>query len=331
MRVGMRPLVGVLLGALIWSPTMAAEKREAAPPAAPEGTAGGTSGRSPVQIQGEIPVRPELQVFQGVKGWLVNGQEIKLDQVKDRAVMYHGPFVLQDMVIEMLLEQQASKRGLTASDAEIDQKIEQLRQEGGLTSEAALDFYLRRMAYTRGWMRQKARDYVLMEKVLGDQVYVSDKEVTAFFDQYRDQYRRPESVDFRVIVLPTEKDAQSARNQISSGRSFQQVAKDLATPDEKSLAGELRTYERGGRPLPQEVDAVLFTAPLDQVVGPISSGGSYYLLKVERKRDAYQFSLDEVQDTIKTQLRKQKLEQGVWPKWVEAQLSGAEIETEKAP
>ncbi len=141
MRAGLRLLVGVLLGALIWSPVMAAEKPEAAP-AAPAGTVGETAARTPVQIQGEIPVRPELQIFQGVKGWLVNGQEIKLDQVKDRAVAYHGPYVLQDMVVEMLLQQQADKRGLTASDAEIDKKIEQLRQEGGLTTEAARRFLL---------------------------------------------------------------------------------------------------------------------------------------------------------------------------------------------
>jgi parvulin-like peptidyl-prolyl isomerase len=346
-------LMSILLGSIIWSSALAAEKpaatdsaaanktaatekvapaekAPAAAPTAPEGNAAGAAERTPVKVQGDIPLRPELQVFQGVKGWLVNGKEIRLDEVKERAVMYHGPYVLQHMVVELLLDQEAKRRNLTVSDPEIDQKIQELRQEGGLTTDTALDFYLRRNGYTRSWLRQKARDYVLIEKALGDQVYVSDKEVAGFYQQFQDQYKRPESVEFRVIMLPTEKDAQAALAQIRSGRTFQQVAKDLAPADEKPVAGELYPYQRGGRPLPPELDAVLFTAPLDQVVGPIKSGGSFYVLKVEKKRDAYQFSLDEVKDTIRTQLRKQKLEQGVWPNWVETQLSGAEIETEKA-
>jgi len=327
MRRVMRLLGWGLLGVLICSPALAAAA-QAPPPAAPAAAEG--AERQPVSVQGDIPLRPELQVFQGVRGWLVNGKEVKLDEVRDRAVLYHGPYVLQEMVVEMLLGQEAKRRGITVTDAEVEEKIKELRQEGGLMTEAALDFYLRRMGYTRGWMRQKAYDYVLIEKVLGDQVYVSDKEVAAFYNQFRDRYRRTESVDFRVLVQPTEKDAQAALAQMRSGRTFQQVAKDLAPADEKPTAGELHSYERGQGPMPAELEAVLFTAPLDQVVGPIKSTGGYYLLKVAKKRDAYQFSLDETKDTIRTQLRKQKLEQGVWPNWVQAQLNGAEIETLKA-
>jgi len=344
MRLVTRLLGLVLLGALICPPLSAAgaaagsQKNGSAPAASSDKAAGKAATaenaeRTPVKIAGDILMRPELQAFQGVRGWLVNGREIKLDEVKDRAIIYHGPFVLQDMVIGMLLEQEAKRRGVTVKDSEVDDKVKEVRQEWGVTSEAALDFYLRRNGHTRGWLRQKAYDAVMMEKVLGDQVYVSDKEVAAFFDQYRDQYRRPEAVDFRVIVLPTEKDAQAALSQIRSGRTFQQVAKDLVPADEKPLAGELRTSNRGQQGMPPELDAVLFSAPLDQVVGPIKSatpaGTGYYLLKVEKKRDAYQFTLDETRDIIRTQLRKQKLEQGVWPNWVQAQLSGAEIETLK--
>ena len=296
-----------------------------------EAPAQGTAGNAPVKVAGEVPMRPELQVFQGVRGWLVNGQEIKLEDVRNRALLYHGPYVLQDMVAELLLQQEAKARGITVSEAEVDEQIKNLRLEWGLTSDVALDYYLRTSRVTPGWLREKARDYVLMEKVLGDQIYVSDKEVERFYDQYRDQYRRPESVDFRVISLAGEKEAQAALDQLRKGRNFREVAKELASADEKAGAGELHSFERGQRmSLPPEIEAVLFTAPLDQVVGPIKAANSYHLLRVEKKSDAYQFSLAEVRDTIRTQLRKEKLEQAVWPKWIQARLGGAEIETLKA-
>jgi len=293
-------------------------------------TAEAAAGSPKVTVAGEIPIRPELEVFQGVRGWMVNGQEVKLDDVRDRAVLYHGPFILQDMVCEVLLQQEAKQRGITATEAEVDSKIQEVRNEMGLTSDATLDFYLRRSRLTAGWLRDKARDYVLIEKVLGDQVYVSDKDVESFYNQYRDQYLRPESVDFRAISLPTEKEAQAALVQIRSGKSFQQVAKQVALPEEKATAGDLHSFEKGQRGLPPEVEAVLFSAPLDQVAGPIKTGSYYNLLRVEKRRDAYQFSLAEVRDTIRTQLRRQKLEQAVWPKWIEARLGGATIEALKA-
>jgi len=314
-------LTGLSLTALAPSHLCAAEQT---PPQA------GSEG-SPVTVVGEVAMRPEFQVFEGVRGWLVNGQEIPLAAVRDHAILYHGPYILQDLVCETLLEQEAKRRGVTVTDQEIDAQIKQLRTEMGLVSDAALDFYLRRTRVTPGWLRDKARDYVLVEKVLGDQVYVSDKEVERFYEQFREQYRRPEAVAFRIVSLPSEKDAQAALTQLRSGRKFQEVAKEIASPEEKPVAGELLSYERGQpSSIPAEIEAVLFTAPLDQVVGPIKSGNAYYLIRVEKKVDAYQFSLAEVKDTIRTQLRKRKLEQAVWPQWIRAQLGGAEIEVLKA-
>ncbi len=285
----------------------------------------------PPQIGEELPTRPELQAFQGVRGWLVNGTEIKLDEVRDRAVLYHGPYVLQDMVAELLLQDEAQRRGVTVSDAEVDEKIKELRAEGGLITDMALEYYLRKSRVTPGWLREKARAYVLMEKLLGEQVYVSDREVEALYNQFRELYRKPEAVDFRVISVPNEKQAQAALAELRGGRSFQQVAQELAAPENKAAAGDIHTYEKGQRiSLPPELEAALFAAPLNQVAGPIKAANFYHLIRVEKKSDAYQFSLDEVRETVRDQLRKQKLEQAVWPNWIKAQLAGAEIETLKA-
>jgi foldase protein PrsA len=312
----------MLLAGMAWA--LALSAGWGAEPTAPE------AGRQPpVKVAGEIPMRPEFQVFQGVRGWLVNGQEIKLDDVRNRAVLYHGPYVLQDLVAEALLEQEAKRRGISMTEAEIEDQVRQFRQELDMTSDAALDFYLRQSRVTMGWLRAKARAYGLMQKVLGGQVYVSDREVADFYQRYHDQYLRPASVQFRLISVGTEKEANAALVQLTkSGKSFQQVAKELAgSAEARAVAGELHSYSQGQRALPPELEAALFTAPLEQVVGPMKAGNAYHLLRIEKKTDAYQFSLEEVRDTIRTQLRKQKLETRVWPDWIAAQLKAASIET----
>ena len=54
--------------------------------------------------------------------------------------------------------------------------------------------------------------------------------------------------------------------------------------------------------------------------------GSHYLIRVEKKIDPHQFTLDEIRDVIRKQLQRQKLEQVVWPNWIREQLEKARIE-----
>jgi len=276
----------------------------------------------------EIPMRPELEAISGVRGWMVNGEEIPIEALSERTVLYYGPYILQDMVAAELLRQEAERRGLTVTEEEVQAKIAAAREELGLRSDAALSSYLRANRLTMSRFEGTARDYMLMEKVLSEMVYVSDQEVERWYNANAALYSRQESVSFRIIRVNSEQAAQETLQQLRQGRSFQEVAAEAAVDArERAFAGELQTYVRGQRPaLPRDFEAALFSAPLNQVVGPIQVAESYYLIRVERKTDARQFTLDEVRDLIRTQLRRQKLEQVVYPNWIRMQLAAAEIQ-----
>jgi len=298
-----------------------------APAGAASEAAESASEKPPVQVLGEVPMRPEVQDLSGVRGWRVNGDEITVEDVRDAAVRDHGPYILHDMVCVLLLEQEAKRRGITVTDEEIDAKLKALLEAEGVSTQPALDRYLRARRVTPAWLREKARGYLLMEKVLSDQVYISDRDVERFFNQYRDFYRRGDTVSFRIISVPTEKAAQDALAALRAGRSFETVAKECAPPENQAVAGQLHEYERGRGPgLAPELEAAIFSAPLNQVVGPIKANDFYHLVRVEKKIDAHQFTLDEVREQIRSQLRTQKLEQEVWPRWIAQHLKDAKIE-----
>ncbi len=283
----------------------------------------------PVAVVGEVKWRPELEKITGVKGWVINGQEITMEAVRDRAALFHGPSVLQDMVAEVLLQQEAKRRNITLTDREIEAKVTALREELSLRSEASFQRFLQMQRATPDWFTAKARSYALLEKVLAEQVYVSDREVESYFKRNQALYRRAETVGFRVISFADKASAEAALETIRKGKSFEQVAKEVAaTPAEREVAGELQFYERGQQTLPPEIETALFAAPLNQVTGPLNLMGAYYLIRVEKKIDPHQYTLDEpqVRDSIRDQLRKQKLEQVVWPNWIADQLQNAKLE-----
>jgi len=122
--------------------------------------------------------------------------------------------------------------------------------------------------------------------------------------------------------------ADAAVQQLRQGRAFKDVAQEAArTPAERAVAGELQLYERGQqRRLPPELDAVIFASPLNQVLGPIAVQNVYYLFRVEKRMDPHQFTLEEVRPIIREQLRRQKLEQVEWPRWIRSQLANADIQ-----
>ncbi len=288
---------------------------------------GGEPERGRVGVVGEVELRPELETVMSARGWVVNGEEIPLDAVRDRTLAFHGPYVLQDMVAEVLLEQEAKRRRIAVTDEDVRRKVADLREELGIRSEAAFQSFLRAQRATPEWFYSKARSYVLMEKVLSDQVYVDDREIESLYRVNQERYRRQEMVAFRGMRFLDKASAEAALAAVREGRSFQEVAKETAlTPAEKAVAGELQYYERGQQSLPPEFEAALFAVPLNQVAGPVEIRGSFYLLRVEKKIDPHQFTLEEIRDVIRRQLQRQKLEQVVWPNWIRDQLEKARIE-----
>ena len=320
-----RIIAGVVLLAAAVLPVEAQDT-----PAAPA-----TEGRAwpPVAVEGEVQLRPELRDFSGVQRWRVNGQEITLDDVKARALLFQGPYVLQDVLAATLLEQEAKRRGISVTEEQVEAQIGALREQLGLRSEHALDFHLRQHRMTREGFRQQAREYLLLTKVLGDRVYVSDAEVGRFYREFGDVlYSRGERVAFRIISFNTEEAARAGLQEMSRGKNFVEVARAQAlSPAERAVAGELNWYERGQQPaFPPDFEAVLFATQLNQVVGPIKAVNRYHLVRVEKKSDPYQLTLEEVRENIREQLRRRDLEQVVWPRWIGEQLANAEIEVIRA-
>ncbi len=291
------------------------------------------SSQPPVVFGRQIRVPRAVETVTGVKGWVVNGETITMDQARDRAMAFYGPYVVRDLVAATLLHQEAKQRGITVSDAEVEAKVKEMRQEQGLSDDGSFERYLASQRKTKAWFYDKVRDYVLIEKLLADRVHVSDREVADFYNRFRQAYYRPASVSFRAMSFTSEAAAQAALAELRKGKSFQEIAKRNATSAvEKAVAGELRTYQKGQQPpLPPEIEAALFSAPLAQVIGPLKTtyqGQDYYhLFRVESKRDEHQFTLDEAKEIIRAEIKRRKLEEEVYPRWLETALSGASIET----
>tara|TARA_R110002049_G_scaffold252264_2_gene427390 strand:+ start:117330 stop:117611 length:282 start_codon:yes stop_codon:yes gene_type:complete len=87
----------------------------------------------------------------------------------------------------------------------------------------------------------------------------------------------------RHILVDSEEQCNELKNQISQGSDFAEVAKQHSKCPSGSSGGELGEFGPGM--MVKEFDEVVFSAPLNEVQGPVKTQFGYHLLEVTARSD----------------------------------------------
>jgi peptidyl-prolyl cis-trans isomerase D len=158
-------------------------------------------------------------------------------------------------------------------------------------------------------------------------IKVGQPEVAAYYDQHRDEYRVPEQVNVRQILIKTplagadgkvdakgvddaRKKGEEALRQLKAGAKFEDIAKKYSDDPSGKTGGSIGWVRRGGFPVP-EVDKAAFSLAKGANSDLINAGYAFVILHVDDKQDAHAKTLDEVRDQIEPVIRAQKASQAV--------------------
>jgi len=185
-------------------------------------------------------------------------------------------------------------------------------------------FYTRSKAtYNNAIPEKRKIEYAVLDKskVLAE-VQVTNDDLRSYYDQHRDQYRVPEEVKVRHILIKTpptgadgkvddqaveqaHKKAQDVLKQLKAGGKFDDLAKKYSDdPGSGKQGGDLGWIGRG-RTVP-EFEKAAFALPKGQVSDPVKSSFGFHIIQVEDKHDAHVKTLDEVKSEIEPLIRQQK-------------------------
>ncbi|OXR49934.1 MULTISPECIES: peptidylprolyl isomerase [unclassified Pusillimonas] len=87
----------------------------------------------------------------------------------------------------------------------------------------------------------------------------------------------------RHILVQSEDTANQLKTAIENGADFAQVAKENSLCPSSAQGGELGSFGRGA--MVPEFDAVVFSAPVGVVQGPVKTQFGYHLLEVTERND----------------------------------------------
>lgn len=87
----------------------------------------------------------------------------------------------------------------------------------------------------------------------------------------------------RHILVDTEEQCITLKEQIESGEDFAEIAKKHSNCPSKMQGGALGSFGRGQ--MVQEFDEVVFSAELNKVQGPVKTQFGYHLVEVTNRAE----------------------------------------------
>jgi parvulin-like peptidyl-prolyl isomerase len=258
------------------SKTTAPSQAAAAPSVAP------TQGPAAARVNGKPIPSAELEKEVAHRQSELTKQGMNLDTPEGQAALTEmRRQVLEGMIEQELVDQEAAKLGITVSQAELDAAINQsIADSGGMD---AFNKYLTNVAgMTVDEFREGQREGMLWQKVM--------EHVT------RNVPMTGEQVHARHILLNTKAEAEAVLAQLRAGADFavlaQRYSKDTIT---SAAGGDLGWFPRGGL-----FDAALEKAAFDLQPGQISGvvqsdlGGQvvYHIVQVIERDPAHALSDD---------------------------------------
>ena len=170
--------------------------------------------------------------------------------------------------------------------------------------------------------KRKAR-YILIDTAkLAASVPVTQADLQAYYNQHQDEFRIPETVTVRHILIKTptpgpdgkvdpkgveaaKAKAEDVQKQLKAGASFDELAKKYSEdPGSASNGGLLPPITRG-RTVP-EFEQAAFTTPKGQTTDIIRTSYGFHIIRVEDKQTARVKPLDEVKAQIEPAIKQQK-------------------------
>ena len=208
---------------------------------------------------------------------------------------------LSDLLDQKWIEGEAADHGITASDREIDDALQQTIQEN-FKSQADFQKFIDESGFTPEDIDNRIRLQVLSQKIQAEVTDnadpVSDDDVKDFYDQNRSQFDQPEQRNIRVVLNKDKAQADKALAELQSDNSdtsWNKIAAQFSTDTNSKDKGGIRESVTPGL-LPDPVDQAVFDASEGEVQGPVETPEGFYVFQVDSTTPPSSQSLDDVVD-----------------------------------
>ena len=163
--------------------------------------------------------------------------------------------------------------------------------------------------------RQKIRDQILTQRVIGQEVgskiNVPHSEIEKYYEEHKKEFVREEQVFLSEILISTEgktpeqttqaeKRAKDLVARLRKGEKFSELARQYSDAETKDNFGQLPPYKRGQ--LRKQIEDIVFKEKKGYITDPIKMPNGFEILKIEDRYEAGQAPLADVENEVQEKL-----------------------------
>ncbi len=151
---------------------------------------------------------------------------------------------------------------------------------------------------------QRRVKYVVLDPSAA-QVQVSDDDLKRAYNQRQDQFKTPEQVDVRHILVKTKEQALDIKKQLQAGAKFDDLAKKYSEdPGSKDKGGLYQNVVRNQ--MVPAFDQVAFSLKPGEISDPVQTSFGFHIIKVDAHRQAQVKPLEKVRGELEPIVRAEK-------------------------
>ncbi len=298
------PVAGTVADA--GEPTEADAQSGTATETVPQTAATTESAQVPTEsAQAPTGATPETttQVDRSKPAAVVNGEEITFEELDSQLEQRYGAQEMDRLIVEALVRQEAEKRKVTATDAEIDAELARARQSTQAQGQN-LDQVIAQQFGSLEAFREQLRLNLYVQKILGPQVQVNDKTVQDYYNENKQQFSTPEELHVWRVVTDDQTKATAAAKELTGGAKLDAVIKKYGSkkPNLAEQSADLGFAQV--QQLPPDVAMAVANLRPGQVSDPApTQDGGFSVLKMVARRGGQAKPLTEVRAQVEQGVR----------------------------
>ncbi len=200
---------------------------------------------------------------------IVNGEKIMESTVIAELKTRWGYQVREQLITALVVDQEAERKGLTVSEAEIDAALNQTKadiESRQRSTGQSFSSWLLQNQYTLASYRNFLRVRLLLEKMVKPDVKVTDEDVIRYYELSKQDLAREEAVEVAFIGVNTKEEADKIRQDLVLGKiKWEEAAKQYnLDPYGRDNAGYFGFIRKGDQNLQKAAFALTKDGDLSQ-------------------------------------------------------------------
>ncbi len=251
----------------------------------------------------------------------VNGKPISMAELQKPLIEGYGLKVLLFEVQLHLARQEAEKKNIQVTPADVDAEMDRTFQTGFKDADkkdypALLDQLLARNGVSRGEFDMVIETNAILRKIAEPQLKdrITEENVKEAFNAVYGQ-----TVIIRHIQCANPQEALAVQRRIAAGEKFEEVARVMSqNPRTAPLGGELPPISRQSTIWPDGLGKIpdgfrewAFTAKEGEISDPVQGDNAYHILKLDRKIEPKVVKFDDVKVRLRAELYEKLVDQGI--------------------